>query len=178
MASNPAKRAGVIVEIDLAGIVANWRSLAMLVEPAGCAAVVKADAYGLGASQVSTILAAAGCRLFFVAELDEGIALRRTLPASCQIAVLNGPLPGSAEEFVLHQLIPVLNEPGQIADWSEVARRYGGLPAMLHVDTGMARLGLSATEFGRLADQLSNKARPDGARLSAISLAPTNLRIR
>jgi alanine racemase len=157
MASDPANRAGVIVEIDLGGIVANWRSLAMRVEPAGCAAVVKANAYGLGASQVSTTLAAAGCRLFFVAELDEGIALRRTLPASCQIAVLNGPLPGSAEEFVLHQLIPVLNEPGQIADWSEVARRHGGLPAMLHVDTGMARLGLSATEFGRLADQLSQQ---------------------
>ena len=78
-------------------------------------------------------------------------------PASCQIAVLNGPLPGSAEEFVFHQLIPVLNEPGQIADWTEIARRSGGLPAMLHVDTGMARLGLSATEFGRLADQLSQQ---------------------
>jgi alanine racemase len=157
MASDPSNRAGVVVEIDLAGIVANWQSLAMRVEPASCAAVVKADAYGLGSSQVSTILAAAGCRLFFVTELDEGIALRRTLPATCQIAVLNGPSPGSAQEFVFHQLIPVLNEPGQIADWTEIARRSGGLPAMLHVDTGMARLGLSATEFGRLADQLSQQ---------------------
>jgi alanine racemase len=157
MASDPSNRAGVVVEIDLAGIVANWRSLAIRVKPAGCAAVVKADAYGLGASQVSSILAAVGCRLFFVAELDEGIALRRTLPATCQIAVLNGPLPGSAEEFVVHQLIPVLNEPGQIADWTKIARRSGGLPAMLHVDTGMARLGLSATEFGRLTDQLSQQ---------------------
>ena len=99
MASDPSNRAGVVVEIDLAGIVANWRSLAARVKPGGCAAVVKADAYGLGASQVSTILAAAGCRLFFVAELDEGIALRRTLPVSCQIAVLNGPLPGSTERM-------------------------------------------------------------------------------
>jgi alanine racemase len=157
MPSDPSNRAGVVVEIDLAGIVANWRSLAMRVKPADCAAVVKADAYGLGALQVSSILAAVGCRLFFVAELDEGIALRRTLPATCQIAVLNGPLPGSAEEFVFHQLIPVLNEPGQIADWTGIARRASGLPAMLHVDTGMARLGLSATEFGRLADQLSQQ---------------------
>src|SRR6516165_11503935 len=147
-----------MLEVDLTGIVANWRALAAQVAPADCAAVVKADAYGLGAPQVSAVLAAAGCRLFFVATLDEGIALRTTLPASCQIAVLNGPLPGSAEEFVFHQLIPVLNEPGQIADWAEVARRNGGLPAMLHVDTGMARLGLSATEFGRLSDQLSQQS--------------------
>jgi alanine racemase len=153
MVSDPADRASVVVEIDLAGILANWRSLAARVEPANCAAVVKADAYGLGAPEVSKMLASAGCRLFFVATLDEGLALRSTLPASCQIAVLNGPLPGSAEEFVFHQLVPVLNEPGQIADWADIACRHGGLPAMLHLDTGMARLGLSSTEFGRLVDQ-------------------------
>ena len=157
MTGDPGHRAGVILEIDLAGIVANWRALAARVEPAGCAAVVKADGYGLGASQVSTVLAAAGCPLFFVATLDEGVALRGALPASCEIAVLNGPLPGSAEEFVLHQLVPVLNEPGQIANWAETARRHGGLPAMLHVDTGMARLGLTTREFEKLAAGLSQQ---------------------
>jgi alanine racemase len=157
MASDPSNRASVVAEIDLAGIVANWRALAARVEPAGCAAVVKADAYGLGAPQVSTVLAAAGCRLFFVATLDEGMALRNTLPASCEIAVLNGPLPGSAEEFALHRLVPVLNEPGQIANWAEIAGRHGGLPAMLHVDTGMARLGLTTREFEQVADGLSQQ---------------------
>src|SRR6266849_5694884 len=97
-----ADGAGAILEIDLTGIVANWRSLAARVEPVRCAAVVKADAYGLGAPQVSAALATAGCRLFFVASLDEGIALRKVLPASCEIAVLNGPVSGSAEEFVAH----------------------------------------------------------------------------
>jgi alanine racemase len=154
-ASDPIDRAGAILEVDLAALVANWRMLAALVAPADCAAVVKADAYGLGARQVSAGLAAAGCRSFFVATLDEGIALRNALPASCEIAVFNGPLPGSAEEFVWHRLIPVLNEPGQIADWVETLRRHGRLPAMLHVDTGMARLGLTEREFARLADVLS-----------------------
>src|SRR6516164_6162160 len=157
MTGDPGDRAGLILEIDLGGIVANWRALAARVNPAGCAAVVKADAYGLGAPHVSTVLAAAGCRLFFVATLDEGVALRSTLPASCEIAVLNGPLPGSAQEFVLHQLVPVLNEPGQITNWAEIARRHGGLPAMLHVDTGMARLGLSAREFEKLTNGLSQQ---------------------
>ena len=151
MASDPAERAGAILEIDLTGIVANWRSLAARVEPVRCAAVVKADAYGLGAPQVSAALATAGCRLFFVASLDEGIALRNVLPASCEIAVLNGPVPGSAEEFVSHLLVPVLNEPGQIAAWAETVRRHGQRPAMLHVDTGMTRLGLTKQEFEALA---------------------------
>jgi len=142
-----------VLEVDLTGVAANWRLLAALVAPAECAAVVKADAYGLGAPQVSAALAAAGCRLFFVATLDEAIAVRDRLPASCEIAVLNGPLPGSTGEFVFHRLIPVLNEPGQIADWAEIARRHGGLAAMLHVDTGMARLGLTAPEFARLVEQ-------------------------
>ena len=142
-----------MLEVDLTGVAANWRLLAALVAPAECAAVVKADAYGLGASQVSAALAAAGCRLFFAATLDEAIALRNRLPTSCEIAVLNGPLRGSTGEFVFHRLIPVLNEPGQIADWAEIARRHGGLAAMLHVDTGMARLGLTAREFARLAEQ-------------------------
>ena len=62
MTGNPADRAGAILEIDLAGIAANWRLLARRVEPAGCAAVVKADAYGLGAPLVAPALAAAGCR--------------------------------------------------------------------------------------------------------------------
>jgi alanine racemase len=161
MASKSADRAGAILEIDLAGIVANWRLLARRVEPASCAAVVKADAYGLGARQVSAALAAAGCRLFFSATLDEGIALRGILPEPIEIAVLNGALPSSAEEIVEHRLIPVLNDPGQIADWQQFAARQGRLPAMLHLDTGMARLGLTVREFDGLADQLRNESAID-----------------
>ena len=154
MTGNPADRAGAILEIDLAGIAANWRFLARRVEPAGCAAVVKADAYGLGAPLVAPALAAAGCQRFFVATIDEGIALRRILPESAEIAVLNGLLPGCAADFIEFRLIPVLNDPGQIADWRSAASRHGKGPAILHVDTGMARLGLTIPEFDRLADEL------------------------
>src|SRR6266853_5605385 len=143
MSCDPAARASTLLEIDLGAIVSNWRLLAERAAPAQCAAVVKANAYGLGAAQVSAALAAAGCRLFFVATLDEGIALRSKLPACCEIAVLNGPAPGVADEFVSHRLIPVLNEPGQIAAWAEATRRHSGPAAILHVDTGMARLGLT-----------------------------------
>jgi alanine racemase len=155
MTSDTACRAGAVLEIDLAGIAANWRSLARRVAPAGCAAVAKADAYGLGAARVSAALAAAGCRLFFVATIDEGIALRDTASEPIEIAVLNGPLPGTVGEFIRHRLIPVLNDPGQIADWQAAADHHPGkLPAMLHLDTGMARLGLTMREFDRLADDV------------------------
>ena len=84
MAIDSVERAAAVLEIDVAGIVTNWRFLANRVAPAECAAVVKADAYGLGASIVAEALAAAGCRLFFVATLDEGLALRQTLPEGCE----------------------------------------------------------------------------------------------
>src|SRR6202035_3439755 len=106
MSSDPALRAGAVLDIDLGGIVANWRLLA---QPALCAAVVKANGYGLGAVPVARALAAAGCRLFFVATLDEAIALRQAIGDTVEIAVLNGPLPGTAAEFAAHDLIPVLN---------------------------------------------------------------------
>jgi alanine racemase len=165
MTGNPADRAGAILEVDLAGIAANWRLLARRVDPAGCAAVVKADAYGLGASLVAPALTAAGCRRFFVATIDEGIALRKILPESVEIAVLNGLLPGCVDDFIEFRLIPVLNDPWQIADWRSAAARHGKGPAMLHVDTGMARLGLTLRELDRLADEL---CQPDPIRWRAL----------
>jgi alanine racemase len=149
MSRDPAARAGGILEIDLGAIVANWRLLAERAAPARCAAVVKADGYGLGAAPVAEALAAAGCRLFFVATLDEGVALRRALGPGPEIAILDGPLPGTAADFAIEGLIPVLNEPGQIAQWARLPDRA---PAILHIDTGMSRLGLSPREFAALMD--------------------------
>ena len=163
MALDPASRAGAILEIDLGAVVDNWRLLAGVAAPAHCAAVVKANAYGLGAAPVARALTAAGCRMFFVAGLAEGIVLRRALGPAAEIAVLNGPFPGTAGDFVEHRLIPVLNEPGQIEEWQNHAT-VGISPAaaagtaaaanraILHVDTGMARLGLTAREFGALLE--------------------------
>jgi alanine racemase len=149
MSSDPAARAGAILEIDLGAVVANWRDLARIAAPAQCAAVVKANGYGLGAASVARALAAAGCRTFFVASLDEGIALRQALGRQPEIAVFNGPLPDTTGDFTEHALIPVLNHSRQIAQWQREARPH---PAILHVDTGMARLGLSACEFAALLD--------------------------
>jgi alanine racemase len=134
--------AGAVLEIDGAAIVANWRLLAARVAPAECAAVVKADAYGLGVVKAAEVLAGAGCRTFFVAHLSEAVELRRAVPG-VTIAVLSGLLPRTAEEFVAADLLPVLNDKGQVERW---AAEGGGRPAILHVDTGMNRLGLTVAE--------------------------------
>jgi alanine racemase len=139
-----------VLEIDLGAIAANWRRLRDRVKPGTeTAAVVKADAYGLGMAPVASALHAAGCRLFFVANLSEGLALRRALP-DARIAILNGFASGSGREFETARLIPVLNDLEQIEAWR--AAKFESRPAaMLHVDTGMSRLGLPPREVDQLA---------------------------
>src|SRR5512143_3311509 len=135
------RRAGAILTVNLGAIAANWRGLRDAGRAAGrpvdCAAVLKADAYGTGATIVGPRLAAEGCRQFFVAHLDEGIALRQVLPEH-PIYVLNGLLPGTEPDFVGFGLTPVLNHLGQLNAWRAAAQRYSRpLDAVIHIDTGM-----------------------------------------
>lgn len=142
---------GARLRIDLDALCHNWRSLKSRLHSGDCAAVVKADAYGLGAAQVAPALYRAGCRQFFVAHLNEGIALRPALPADAAIHVLHGAHPGAEGEFVRHGLLPVLNSRSQVQAWQALADRLGRrLPAILQVDTGMARLGLAADDLAQL----------------------------
>jgi len=144
--------AGALLSIDLTAICDNWRLLRARVAPGDCAAVVKADAYGLGASRVGPALAGAGCEHFFVAHLDEGMALRPHLPAQATVYVMHGVPPGAEAECAAHGLVPVLNSRQQIDAWRDVAISLGRrLPAIVQVDSGMARLGLSAPELQLLA---------------------------
>jgi alanine racemase len=147
-------QSGGILTIDLDAIVENWRDLNRLVS---CAAVVKADAYGLGAHRVAPALARAGCQRFFVASFDEGAALRSLLPDP-EILVLNGPFPGGEAGFAAHRLTPVLNSPGQVAAWGAFAQ--GKLSSAIHLDSAMNRLGLAEREFLEIDEAALKSARP------------------
>ncbi len=139
-----------ILTIDLGAIVANWRDLRARHPIGAVAAVVKADAYGLGAAPVARALRDAGCRSFFVAHLAEGLALREALGPGPEIAVLNGFPPCAEAERAA--LLPVLNTLGEVEAHASHGRRRGTpVPAILHIDTGMARLGLDARELEALA---------------------------
>ena len=147
MASLPSEapaRAGMLappgrLRIDLDAVAANWRKLNALAPSAG---VVKADAYGLGMDRVAPALWRAGCRTFFVAGLDEGAALRALLP-DAEIAVLSAPVEGFQAIYRERRLLPVLNHADDLAAWS-------GEDAVLHIDTGMTRLGLDPPDAAAL----------------------------
>jgi alanine racemase len=144
-----ADHAGAILTIDLAAITENWRILSRKLKPGcDCGAVVKADAYGLGAPNIATALAGAGCKTFYVAHLGEGIELRKVLGREPRIIVMHGANPGLEGDIFKHGLIPVLSTPDQIAMWRTFASNADALQeTIIQVDTGMNRLGLSNKEF-------------------------------
>lgn len=161
-----AARAGGILTVDLAAVRANYRRLCAELGGTECAAVVKANAYGLGLARVAPALAGAGASTFFTAQLGEAIEARAVLGAACpkaHIYVLNGAAAGPVADFIAHDAWPVLNSLGEVDTWAAAGRAAGRpLPAALHVDTGMSRLGLPDDELEALA--------VDPARLEGIDL--------
>lgn len=138
-----------LLTVDLNALAANWRLLRDRMGGGACAAVVKADGYGLGAGPVARRLAAEGCNTFFVAYAEEGATLRQTLPEA-EIFVLHGLLQDTAALFARYRLAPCLNDPGQVSAWLKHCADAGPMPAALHFDTGMTRLGLDADELDAL----------------------------
>ncbi|MGM0560175.1 MAG: alanine racemase [Pseudomonadota bacterium] len=144
-------RAGALLTIDLTALQQNYRRLAEQAAPARCAAVVKADAYGLGLDQVGPALAEAGANTFFVALPEEGMRLRSVLP-DVTVYVLSGYFPGAEADYAEYQLRPVLNSLGDIERYRQAVENHP-VPAGLHLDTGMSRLGLSRTEWLALQER-------------------------
>jgi alanine racemase len=158
--------AGPQVHIDIGAIVENWRMFSRRAAPGKAAAVVKADAYGLGIAKIAPALSRAGCTRFYVAWAQEGVELRKAVGAGAEIAVFHGPASDTVEEFIAFNLEPVLNSLEQIEIWracTNMQRAYS-----VHVDTGMNRLGLSKADWSEAARQaprphylLSHLARAD-----------------
>ena len=145
--------ARAVLRIDLDALRANWGRLNAETGTAECAGVVKADAYGLGLEKIAQALAQEGCRTFFVATLDEGRAARNVLPGAT-IYVLDGLLAGAQERYSGFDLRPVLSSIPEISEWAAYCRRIGRrLPAALHIDTGINRLGLTEPDVRQLARQ-------------------------
>lgn len=135
--------------IDLDAIAANWRALdRMSGQGVQTAAVVKADAYGLGATRVARALANAGARRFFVALAEEGAAVRQALGPGPQIAVLSGHMAGDTEMIHDLDLTPMLNSLEQITRHLE---SLPGHPFGVQLDTGMNRLGVEMLEWQAVA---------------------------
>jgi alanine racemase len=136
-----------ILTVDLDAIITNWRKLEKTAVPAECGGVIKADAYGCGVEPVARALLAAGCKSFFVANLDEARAARAALPSTAALYVLNGFIQTSGEAYAKIDCRPVIGDLNELAEWDLFRRRSGWSGgAAIHIDTGMNRLGLTISE--------------------------------
>jgi alanine racemase len=132
--------------INLGAVVKNWQALNIISTNALTGAVVKADAYGIGMLPVATALFNAGAKFFFVATPDEAITLRAELPTA-HIFVFNGLYTGASDLYSHHKIMPVLNSPAMLEEWLEFCiSKNESLPAAIHIDTGMGRLGFRMNE--------------------------------
>ena len=139
--------AALQLRVDAQALADNWRTLDRLSGSANAGAAVKADAYGLGARQAVPLLAAAGCRDFFVAHWSEVAPLVDLVPPA-SISVLHGPLSDADVAFCRASGVkPVLNSSAQIARW----QGSGGGRCDLMVDSGINRLGLEMAQLGEVA---------------------------
>lgn len=145
------------LHVDLNAAADNYRCLSSLTAPAKVAAVVKADAYGLGMLPMACTFNENGCRDFYVAHIEGGLTLSRYFANvagddsreysahQVRIFVLHGI--NNAEEAGLckaENIIPVINSLSQWQLWQAEAALAGNkLPALLHFDTGLNRLGFS-----------------------------------
>ncbi len=148
---------GCRLTVDLGALMKNWQALDKVSAGALTAAVVKADGYGTGINAASKAFYSAGARFFFVATPDEALAVRAALP-DAHIFVLDGLFPGSAPLFVGERLMPVINSLPMLEEWLVACLgRNEALPAALHFDTGMNRLGFRLGETSivkRMCDEV------------------------
>lgn len=139
------------LEVDLLKIIKNYKyASSLLCNNSKLGAVLKANAYGLGALPIAQKLYNTGCEDFYVANLEEAIELRKALPLA-NIFVLNGLKGCELLEGLYYSVIPVANSVQQVNDYHNYAKRFNQpIDMALHVDTGMCRLGITVKELDKI----------------------------
>ncbi len=139
---------GAVLTVDLGALADNWRLLQKQAGGVEVAAVVKANAYGLGIERIGPHLSSLGARRFLVAQISEGIRLRKVVPEA-EILILNGIGLSDVPTLLAHDLNPVLNGPEQIQAWRGAARKR---QSWLQIDTGMNRAGIEIADLAQCGD--------------------------
>lgn len=139
-----------ILEINLSNIVHNYNLAKLEVGSSSVAAVVKANAYGLGDSKIARALYEGGCREFYVMYLSEAFSIRESVGDS-KIFVLGLTYVSEYRECVEYDFIPVLNTLSNAETYDALAKSLGlKLPCVVQFDTGMTRSGLDLKEASNL----------------------------
>ena len=143
-----------ILEISLKKIKSNWEKINKY-SNFNASAVVKANAYGFGLEEIALSLCQSGCNFFYVAQIEEAIKLRNCLKSNrIKIGVLEGML-YHPEEYKKKKLIPVINNLNQLKDFIKFKKKSPQISGILHIDTGMNRLGLDKNELDHALKNIS-----------------------
>ncbi len=143
-----------ILEISLKKIKSNWEKINKY-SNFKASAVVKANSYGFGLEEIATALNQSGCNFFYVAQIEEGIKLRSRLKSDkIKIGVLEGML-HHPEEYRKNNLIPVINNLNQLNNFINYKKLSPQIRSILHIDTGMNRLGLDPYEIDHILENIS-----------------------
>jgi alanine racemase len=130
--------------LNLDTVINNYQTLAGQSSRADCAAVVKANAYGMGMAEIAKALYEnTKCRTFFVANLYEAVTLRSHVK-DADIYVFNGLFDDQVDCYLEHNIRPILNELSQVKLWQGKKE-----PCAIHFDTGINRLGFNEDDTER-----------------------------
>ncbi|MCV6599482.1 MAG: alanine racemase [Alphaproteobacteria bacterium] len=114
-------------------------------------AVIKANAYGVGGQKIAPLLYQEGIRDFFVAHFKEAKNIKRSLKfKKANIYILYDFAEDNYKNIIRKAFIPVLNTPEDIILWHKVAKNK---PCVIHLDTGLSRLGIDEEKIKSLRNQ-------------------------
>ena len=137
-----------VLEFNLSRLIENYKLLEEIIKPAIPSAVIKDNAYGIGARVVAEQLYKnANCRNFWVAHAVEAECIVDVVK-DAKIFVLQGIGKDNLELFKKYKFIPVINSYEMFKFWKE--NSIEGIKPVIHVETGLNRLGFRENELKQL----------------------------
>lgn len=138
-----------VFNINLKKITQNYNLVKSQNPNAILSAVIKDNAYGLGAIEVAAELYNnANCRHFFVAHAKEGALVRPHIP-NAAIYVLQGIGKDSLKYFQDNNLTPAISSPEMLSYWQQ--HKIAGIRPIIHIETGLNRLGFKEEDLEKLS---------------------------
>ncbi len=146
----------VMAQVDISALRHNMQELRQIVGMrTNIMAIVKADAYGHGACEISKAAVSAGAEWLGVATLEEAIQLGKATPGA-SICILSPIQRDEAEEVVFHRFIPIIGDFETALALSKAAHKLrSNVKVHIEVDTGMGRSGCLPEQASKLADMIN-----------------------
>ncbi len=137
-----------ILFVNLSNLTNNWQELKSKIGDSELAASIKANAYGLGLERVCKALVKAGCKSFFVASVNEALAVRN-LYKSVNIFLLSNSYNKNINiKLIKKNIILVLNNKKDLKILNNISKYLNKkVKCAIQFDIGMNRLGFDINEI-------------------------------